>query len=231
MLTIAELRQFNQRTVTMSAHKPPKPNLPPTEKEQAFARYIVAGKNQTEAAKLAGYSKATARQTGTRVIRKAHVIAEIGASALPALLPSRSHCRVRVRLTSSWRAAIEGAANNPRLVNAADLELRRTVDAEVAANLSGDYLDAALMENLEVALGRKKVMSIRMVGRGEKAKSIEVQMFDRDAGAANKAAELLYHRLEIRARMTPPGQRAPAALSPALREAIEKAGRIARGEE
>jgi phage terminase small subunit len=51
------------------------PALP--HRQEAFARHVAAGRSLTDAARLAGYAWDSARQTGSRLMKDAHIAARV----------------------------------------------------------------------------------------------------------------------------------------------------------
>jgi hypothetical protein len=212
---------------------------PLTDRQLAFCRYTVAGMTGAEAARSSGFSKSTAKVQASRLLKNRRIQAEIasvrrqtGRVVGPAVIPATDPSQARDRkVNDMMTGAIEGAARTVRVVDAADLELRRVMDRELAAAIDADYLDAAMIENLEIALGRRPFATTRIFGRGKTAEVRQILAYERDGNVAHRTAELLYRRVALRSDAAKPHAAAAyEELPDSVKKAIEEARRVARRE-
>ena len=161
-----------------------------SEMELSFARAYVAGdcRNATEAARSAGYSDAAT--AGYRLLQRERVQEQI-----------------KRLLEASRRqvAAIMDEATQNSKRDGTTAPIYADADADAAAALARAYVIASMIESHEINLDRKPTTITRMVKRivltaeGEKVEHIEgvqVEVFARDASAANKSAEILLREVE-----------------------------------
>jgi hypothetical protein len=179
-----------------------------TTKEREFVLNLVAGGSQIDAYRKAGYSHRGAAAGASRLAKQLHIIDAIAGMKREAeRLRTEAHARQRSRVNEMLTGAQKAAANSRRGVDPADLELRASIDAEVAAIISYDYADAALVENLEIAMGRKPAReSIVTCQKGKKDAEgnpvppivLEFEIYKRDGAAVNRALEMLFERASVR---------------------------------
>lgn len=211
------------------ARTPEPQQRPLTERERAFVLLIVAGGiTNAEAYRRAGYSPRGATAGASRLLAQTHIIDAIAIMRREAQARKQvAHDRQSAAVNQLLSSSIEAATNSPRLVDAAELELRKSIDAEVAATISADYGDAILVENLEIAMGRKpqkRTIIIRQKGKGEDGKplpplTIQTEVYEHDGAVVNRALEILYDRIAQREGSKPRGLDAEA-LPAAARDAL-----------
>ncbi len=211
------------------------------ERERAFARYIVAGANPTEAARKAGYSPKAANRTGSRLMKRPEIKAEIervrtGGERADGGKGSRARKNREETVDKLLTSALDAAASSPRATDAADLELRRVLDEEVQARIASAYFDAALIDTIEYALARKPATITRFEAkkRGAPPTLVNVAIYRLDLGAANKAIEIGLRRaaeLETSRAGGATELVSETQLSPELRKALEAFRRVVKGED
>lgn len=171
--------------------------------ERAFCRaYVANGGNGTQAAIAAGYSEKGASVAAARLLKRPAVIAEIERLRL-------ASGKVVEQIMSKALAA----PGDGYVTRAAKAE----AEADRAAVLNRAWVIAGVIENFEIALGRRSATVTKLLTRKAAKVLIEGQapviveelvaekaeVFQRDAAAANRAAEIL---LEEVARLEAAGQ-------------------------
>jgi hypothetical protein len=150
-------------------------------REVSFCRHFLVSDNATRAALAAGYSRRGAKVRAHLLLQREAVLDEIE--------------RLRRVHEKAVNSALTGATSSKELaeVSCWPLQLRRDVDAEVVALVDRNYAIAAIVEGLEMALGRRP-MTISTVkerqGGGARVNIIKV-----DLHAAARCAELLLKHL------------------------------------
>ena len=161
-----------------------------SDRELAFARYYVANPNGAEAARKAGYSSKGSSVTATRLMKRDGVRVEIDR------LRTAAASQVERLLASPVAVSPDASKALNDDTTAQAIAIRAEADRQVASVTDRAYALAALVENLEIALGRRPVKITRSKARkdGGVRHSIE-QILRPDAAAANRAAELIIKHL------------------------------------
>jgi hypothetical protein len=111
------------------------------------------------------------------------------------------------------------------------LELRKSIDAEIAAALDRSYCIAGLVENAEICLGRRKVRVTKTEpvrdrqGRIVRFEPHDVEILRPDAAGANQALDKLAKLLPERLLKESNGQ---VMMSPEARAIIERFSQVSR---
>lgn len=163
-------------------------------RELAFARRYVLSRNATKAAIEAGYAKTSAHVAGHRVLQRAHVREEIERLETKAL-------RDAAQIASLIRNANEAATNTMSLDPAEAACRRLEADADTVASTTRTHILAALIENLNISLGRQKRLVTRFktvkgqTGEPGVTEAYDVEIFDPNPHAANATAVILLKEL------------------------------------
>lgn len=193
--------------------------------EAAFCRaYVLECSRDAKAAAIkAGYSENGAAVQGHRLLQRPHVRIEIARLEGEALKRSGT---ISSLLTDANRAA---NPEEPAAPGSIAEELRNETDANMIAVLGRAYVLAAVRENLDICLGRRKRRMMRTVTQiveedGKKVKrkvEVEVEIYDPNPSAANAAAVILLNAPEISQKAAGNSQNATEAADQAMREAKE----------
>ena len=164
-----------------------------TPREQRFCReYVGNGGNGKAAAIEAGYGEAGAAVQSTRLLKRADIQAEIQRlrSGTHGVVGEMMHKAVMVINESR-----PSASENPERA-----AMYAEADKDLVAGLNRAYVIAGLMENFEMALGRKSKKLTRVLTKRVKAEdgtisttveAVQVEVFEVDHSGANRAGELL----------------------------------------
>lgn len=187
----------------------PQDDDPLSDKEEAFAiAYANNGGNGSAAAIEAGYSAKGASVTANRLLKRRRVrdrIRELKTGLKGAAMV------VMDAAIDAARAAREGLHLDPVTVSA-----QREADEDRAAGLRRAYVIAGLIDNFEIALGRRSTKITKIVRAIRKDENgnvtvahegVQIETFMVDGATANRAGELLMRecdRLEGAAGGMPP---------------------------
>lgn len=202
---------------------------PLTDKERAFCRHYVEQGcfNAKGAAIKAGYGAASAHVTASQLLKKPMIQREI-----ERLLGGPKGAAIMV--IDAAADAAKGARMAASTYNPEAVRMAEEADADLAAGLSRAYVVAGLIDNFEMALGRKSKRLTRVITKRTKAadgaiettyEAVQIDVFEVDHAGANRAGELLLQQCAPDAPDAPEGQEeAGNAVSPLL-EAF-RAGRV-----
>jgi phage terminase small subunit len=163
-------------------------------RELAFARRFIISRNATKAAAEAGYAKTSAHVAGHRLLQRPHVRDEIERLEAKAL-------RDAAQITTLIRNANEAATSAIGVGPAEASRERLEVDADTVASTTRIHILAALIESLEVSLGRRKRLVSRLrtargkAGEPDRIEAFNVEIFDPNPHAANATAAILLKEL------------------------------------
>jgi hypothetical protein len=191
----------------------------PSGRELAFARRYVLSRNATKAAIQAGYARTSAHVAGHRLLRRPHVRHEIERLEAKAL-------RDAAQITTMIRNANEAATNAMGIDPAEAARQRLEADADTVASTTRIHILAALIENLNISLGRQKRLVTRFrtvkgrAGEPDVAEAFDVGIFDPNPYAANATAVILLKELANQPVGTGGNPPENPDLHPALAEAL-----------
>lgn len=170
-----------------------------TAKEEAFCRhYVEQGLQNARAAAIkAGYGERSAHVTASQLLKKESIQREIarlagGARGLAVTIIDAA--------TDAANSARKAATINPEAVRAAE-----DADLAISRGLNRAYVVAGLIDNFEMALGRKSKRLTRVITKRVKeddgtisttVEAVQVEVFEVDHAGANRAGELLLQQCE-----------------------------------
>jgi hypothetical protein len=190
-----------------------------TEREKAFCRHRVAGHNGKESAIKAGFSRSHAKQYAHTLMQRQTILDEI----------ERLRGMCSNAIGQALTTVVQG--QEPARNEQVPLELRKSIDAEIAAGLDRSYCIAGLVENAEICLGRRKVRVTKTEpvrdrqGRIVRFEPHEVEVLRPDAAGANQALDKLAKLLPERLLKDSKGQE---MMSPEARAIIERFSEVSR---
>lgn len=175
-------------------------NRPLTEKEAAFCRYYVEQgcTNGKLAAIRAGYGEKSAHVTASQLLKKPRIQDEVRR-----LIGDRNTKAVAV----IDAVANDAKATRPATENPEAVLISQQQDEDEAAGLTRAYVVAGLIENFEMALGRRPTRITKMITHRARAadgqitttvEAVRVDAFLVDGATANRAAELLMKEVDRR---------------------------------
>ena len=213
---------------------------PLSEQQLEFCRSYVACQNASMAARKAGYTARSAANQGHRLLRDARVQAEIRRLRQAAT-------RTVLKLVHSSQAdADEAVADRARKGLAAlPVEIQNAVYAEVREKLDREWIIDRLMQNVRIAMGEVKSSKSVLIqsnpgsAGGAPVSVVQVEVYERNAAAANQALALLLKevdRMEEESRKKAeenddpdrPAVKRNPALAEALRRFNERYHKVAR---
>lgn len=205
---------------------------PLTDKERAFVAAYTEGPtkgNASKSATKAGY--ANGKQAGHEILKRQHVLEAIAIAERrlrgeepPEPEPVKAHpVPAVIQMQEQAEKGYERGTGDEETERA-----YQEADEDKAARLGRAYVIAALMDSFEVSLGRKPTtitqMGKRITVEGdvkrEEITAMQVSVFARDAGAANKTAEILLKEVE-RLEATPGADGREIEGRESLMEAVE----------
>lgn len=168
-------------------------NRPLDERERAFcAEYVRNGGNGKAAAIHAGYGIAGAAVQAGRLLKRPAIQREIEAR--------RKGAKAIVGELISKAVAVISEERPSASVNPERAEAQAEMDRDLASGLSRAYVIAGLIDNFEMALGRRSKKITKLVTHRLKAEdgkvttsveAMQVEVFEVDHAGANRAGELL----------------------------------------
>lgn len=194
--------------------------------EAAFCRAYVldCDRNGAEAARKAGYSVKGASVASAKLMRRQHVRDEIARLEGEVLK--------RTGTVNQLLASVSAGADRSEPASPGSIadQIRNETDANVIAALARAYVLAAVKENLDICLGRRKRRTMKSetvlvedTDTGKKVKRkvlVEIEIYDPNPSAANAAAVILLNAPEISGKQagTDQPEEANAAMLNALKE-------------
>jgi hypothetical protein len=177
--------------------------------QAAFARAFIGCGIATEAAREAGYSPNSIKQSASRVLNTPAVQAEIQ------------------RLREASRLTIDALLlPQQRIGETADaLAVRHQADLNISAIVDRHYAIAAIVDSVEIALGRKPATITKVSEKCGKLVTRTVQTIRQDILTAVRGAELLLKHL---GPANPQNASGPDAVSPELQTVIDGFREVAR---